>query len=85
MVERFPCPYFGVLVELTAERRSHVETKHPEMLPGRHERLVETLSGPELVVESRTGDQARLFVRGDHEQEKNRYTVVVVVTDPTMT
>jgi hypothetical protein len=51
------------------------------MLPGRLDWLAGTLSDPDLVVQSRTWDQARLFLRGYHEQERSRYAVVVVVTD----
>jgi hypothetical protein len=65
-------------VELTAERRFHIEYKHPEILPAHVDRLASTLSAPDLVIRSRTWDRARLFVRRYHRARKTMHTVVVV-------
>jgi hypothetical protein len=80
VAERFPCPYLDAWVELTEERRIHIQSKHAEVLPERLEWLVQALLDPEMVVRSRMRDDARLFLREYHPRGGARYMVVVVVT-----
>jgi hypothetical protein len=40
-----PCPYLGVLVELTDERQRHILLKHPDLLPEYIDYVAETLAG----------------------------------------
>ena len=42
-----PCPYLGVLVELTDERQRHILLKHPDLLPEYIDYVAETLAEPQ--------------------------------------
>ena len=53
--------YAGTKIRLTDERMVHV-LSHPEML-GLEKRIAETLSKPELVVQSQSDQSARLYYR----------------------
>jgi hypothetical protein len=44
----------GVPIRLTPERTEHIERRHPEMV-GEGERILQTLSSPNLVQEGDTG------------------------------
>jgi hypothetical protein len=81
VAERFSCPYLGAKVELTRERRMHIERFHPEVLPDHRAWIAETLSCPDLVVRSRRSDRARALARWYHRKGGGRYVVVIVVTD----
>ncbi|EKO32476.1 hypothetical protein LEP1GSC161_0682 [Leptospira santarosai str. CBC1416] len=49
-------------IRFTEERRKHIEEDHPEML-GQEERIVECLSLPEQVRQSRTDGSVELFYK----------------------
>jgi hypothetical protein len=49
-------------VRLTAERRLHLETEHPE-LAGQLHRVAETLADPDRMVRSRTDETVQLFYK----------------------
>jgi len=70
-------------IRLTAERRLHLETEHPEMadqLP----RVAEALSNPDLIVRSRTDATVELFYKHyplTPVTEKFLCTVIKVLLD----
>ena len=82
VAKKIDCPYLDGIVDLTDERRDHIELKHPELVPGRLHWLFETLLEPAVIVRSRTWDGARLFVRRYDSPGRTRFVVVVVATDP---
>jgi hypothetical protein len=49
-------------IQLTEERRLHLETEHPEMT-GQIHRIVETLANPDKIIRSRTDATVELFYR----------------------
>lgn len=52
----------GRMIRLTEERRSHLETDHPEMR-NQINRIAETLLNPDRILRSRTDSQVELFYR----------------------
>jgi hypothetical protein len=49
-------------IRLTAERRQHLETAHPEMAD-QVSRVAETLANPDTIVRSRTDEMVELFYK----------------------
>src|SRR5215831_10168456 len=49
-------------IRLTAERRQHLETAHPEMAD-QIARVAETLASPDTIVRSRTDEMVELFYK----------------------
>ena len=49
-------------IRLTAERRRHLETAHPEMVD-EVSRVAETLANPDTIVRSRTDEMVELFYK----------------------
>jgi hypothetical protein len=56
-----PCPYLGVLVELTDERRRHILLKHPDLLPKYIDYVAETLAEPDDVRRDSRFPATRVF------------------------
>jgi len=81
MGDWLPCPFLHDRVELTEERRRHIEAKHSELLPRRLAWMAETLLKPESVVHSMKSDRVRLFVREYDDGGRRRWVVTAVVTD----
>lgn len=77
----FECPYLGRDVELTAERRSHIETRHPRLLPSNEHRLAETLRDPDFVGD-RDGPAELAFVRLWPDLMGGKSVVAVVISRP---
>ena len=49
-------------IRLTDERLSHLETDHPEMR-GQVSKIIETMSGPDIITRSGTDPQVELFYK----------------------
>ena len=80
MARWFDCPYLGGEVELTDERERHIALRHPELLPDRLERLIETLAGPDQIQRGRSSDLL-VFSRW-YDSEQGKYLFVFVVEEP---
>jgi len=78
---RFPYPYLGGDVELTAERERHIAENHPDLLPKHRQRIADTLADPDMVRGSARFAAARLFIRWYDDVKGGKHVVVVVVTD----
>lgn len=70
----------GMRVRLTDERLAHVLC-HPEM-SGMEAAIDETLLGPEIVVQSRSDEQARLYYRSYTSTPVGEKLLCVVVKVP---
>ncbi len=77
-----PCPYLGGMVELTDERRQHILSKHPELLPAHFDRLAETLANPDQIRRDSRFPATRLFARWFENIKGGKMLVVAVVSDP---
>lgn len=69
-------------IQLTEERRLHLETEHPEMT-GQVPRIAETLANPDAIVRSKTDRTVELFYK--HYQSTPvtmKFLCVVVKTFP---
>lgn len=77
--EFFECPYLGTQVELTAERRAHIEAVHGEVFPAFVTELAETLRDPERVMARLPNERA--FVRLWPGVAGGKNLFVVVITD----
>jgi len=62
-MKEFPCPYLGVMVELTDEREQHISETHPDLVPAYLQQMADTLANPDQVQVSRRSESSRLFVR----------------------
>lgn len=69
--------YQGVTVRLTAERLAHI-LDHPEM-SGFEPFISETIGDPEIVIQSRSDDQARLYYRRYTDTSVGEKLLCVVV------
>ncbi len=78
---RFPCPYLGGEVELTAERERHIAAHHPDLLPDYRDCLADVLADPDQVRRSVRLHNARLFSRWFPTVRGGKHVVVVVVSD----
>ena len=78
----FPCPHLGTLVELSAERERHIAERHPELVPGLHGWIAQTLQRPASVRRSLRSLQARLFTRCYPVELDGKHVVVVVHGEP---
>ncbi len=71
--------YRGRIVRLTAERRQHLLTQHPEMTE-ELEKIGNVLARPERVVQSRSDPEAELFYMWQRQSRVGpKYLCVVVV------
>ena len=77
----FFCPYLDSDVELTDDRERHIAERHPDLLPGYRERIVQTLADPDEVRCDVRFDNTLLFSRRYDRGRRGKYVVVVVVTD----
>lgn len=77
----FSCPYLQSTVELSSERERHIAERHPDLLPGEHQRIADTLAEPDQVRRSARFGNARLFTRRFDDLRGGKYVVIVVVTD----
>jgi hypothetical protein len=77
-----PCPYLGVEVELSEERERHIRNHHPDLLPNRRERIIETVGNPDQIRRSSRVGNAKLFTKWFDDLRDGKHVVVVVVTDP---
>ena len=78
---RFPCPWLGRDVELTAERELHIEDGHPDLLPRHRTVLAEVLAAPDVVRRRGGAVPVLLFSRWYTGVGRGRHAVVVVVAD----
>ena len=76
----FQCPYLNAVVEFSSEREQHVSERHPDLLPGYRDRIVETLADPDEVRRSRRFVNARLFTQWYDDVRGGKHVVVVVVS-----
>ena len=77
----FFCPYLSAHVELSAERRSHIESTHPEFLPEYQDYLAQTLADPDEVRRDSRFPNTRIFTRWFDQLLGGKFLAVVVVTD----
>ena len=75
----FECPPLGYLVELTAERASHIELQHPELLPDHLALLARTIEDPDAIRTSRRMASARLLSRWFEDLRNGKFVVAVVI------
>jgi Uma2 family endonuclease len=69
--------YAGNNIRLTDERLAHIKA-HPEMII-HIEKIAETLASPDIVIESRSDDEARLYYRHyEGLSIGNKYLCIVV-------
>jgi len=80
-MESFYCPYLKADVELTTERRQHIESKHPELLPEYRDYLGQTLTNPDEVRRDARFPDTRIFTRWFDQFLRGKYLAIVVVTD----
>jgi hypothetical protein len=83
MTTRFACPFLKSEVELTGERETHIELRHPDLLPEYRQCLAQTLADPDLVRQSPRFSQARLFSSWFAEVRGGKHLVVVVLSQGT--
>ena len=81
-MELLACPYLGGMVELTDERRQHILSKHPDILPEHLAQLAETLASPNEVRRDSRFPATRLFVRWCESVKGGKFVVIAVVSDP---
>jgi hypothetical protein len=77
-----PCPYLGGGVELTDERRQHILSKHPDLLPEHFDALAQTIADPDQVRRDNRFPLTRLFARWFDELKGGKFLIAAVVTDP---
>ncbi|MGH7231248.1 MAG: PBECR2 nuclease fold domain-containing protein [Nitrospiraceae bacterium] len=77
----FPCPYLGGDVELTDERKRHIDERHPDLFEKHQSLIEETLVNPDQVRRSSRSANARLFIRDFGTISDSAYVVVVVVSE----
>ena len=77
-----PCPYLGVLAELTDERQRHIFLKYPDLLPESIDYVAETLAEPDEVRRDSRFPATRVFARWCERVKGGKFVVVVVVSDP---
>ena len=75
---KYPCPYLGAEVELTAEREAHIAQRHPDLLPLYQDRIASTLAQPDQVRVSERMPNARVLARYYEDVLAGKYVVVVV-------
>jgi len=80
-MESFYCPYLKADVELTPERRQHIESKHPELLPDHRDYLAQTLTNPDEVRWDGRFPNTRIFTRWFGQLLWGKHLAVVVVRD----
>ena len=80
-MDRFICPYLDADVELSSERRSHIESTHPELLPEYDDYLAQTLADPDEVRRDGRFPTTRIFTRWFQHLIRGKFLAVVVVTD----
>jgi hypothetical protein len=68
-------------VELTDERRQHILSKHPDVLPEHFDFLARTLADPDLVRRDGRFPSTRLFSRWFDELIGGKFLIAAVVTD----
>lgn len=80
-MELFSCPYLRADIELTTERRQHIESKHPELSPEIQTCLGQTLVEPDEVRLDVRFPNTRIFTRWFDSFLGGKHLAVVVVTD----
>lgn len=70
----------GKKIELTAERRSHIIVKHPEIKPHLG-KISKVLSAPDIIKRSRVDKEALLFYKYFDTIKGGKYINVAVKTD----
>lgn len=80
-MKRFPCPYLGGEVEMSAERERHVAERHPDLLPEHEHRIAGTLAEPDQVRRSARFGAAKLLARWYTDLRGGKHVVVVVVSE----
>lgn len=81
-VRQFACPSLNPpIVELTAEREQHIETRHPDLLPAHCGALESTLRDPDGISPDRYNPGKRSIFKWFPEIRGGKFVVVQVVTD----
>jgi hypothetical protein len=75
----FPCPYLSGEVQLSRERETHIAERHPDLLPGHWDWVLQTLADPDQIRRSKRFGAARLFSRW-YSHLGGKHVVVIVVS-----
>jgi hypothetical protein len=76
------CPYLGAEVELTDERPTHIEQRHPELLPEQIDRLIQAIADPDRVLVDGDYPNTRLLARWYDDLAGGKHVVAAVVSTP---
>ena len=84
-MQRFECPFLQAQVELTDERRQHIESSHSDLAQLREypDCLARVLSDPDQIRSDSRFDGTWLFARWFDSIKDGKYIVVAVVTQST--
>ncbi|MBF0449411.1 MAG: hypothetical protein HQK75_01780 [Candidatus Magnetomorum sp.] len=77
----FPCPYLNNEVELTDERKLHIQKHHPDLIPEYETCIAKTLYDPDHIRTSSRYGNAKIFSKWFSSVKNGKYIVVVVVSD----
>lgn len=77
----FACPYLGGVVELSAERETHIAERHPDLWPKYRQRVRDTLAQPDEVRRSERMGGAKMLSRFFDDLLGGKHVVVVVITE----
>ncbi|MGI8927628.1 MAG: hypothetical protein ACR2HN_13440 [Tepidiformaceae bacterium] len=75
----FECPYLGLPVELSEERRRHIMSRHEIVVQDGVARLMVTLGDPDQVRWRRSAPGELIFVREFDDLGAESHIVVVVI------
>jgi hypothetical protein len=77
----FDCPYLDGIVELNAERETHIVSNHPDLLPEYANQIAETLKDPDEVRSSNRFGNARMFCRWFESVRMGKFIIAVVISE----
>jgi len=73
----YQCSYLSNIVELSDERRKHIQKNHPDLLPKYEDRIQAILSNPDQIRVSERSKNAHLFSKWFDNIQGGKYIVVV--------
>ncbi len=77
----FSCPPLGSDVELTDERRAHVEQRHPEIVHVGWDAIYTAAEDPDCILTDRNYPQTWLLVQWREDVLRGKYVVAVIRQD----
>src|ERR1017187_3281650 len=75
------CPYLQCNVELSDNRRKHIELEHSELLPRHPELIEQVLAKPEVIRKSAKHPNGFLFSRWFPHFLRGKHVVVIVIKE----